>query len=374
MDGKLSSRQIERLKPKEKRYTIADGSGLALRVHPSGVKSWVLRYSRQGRVKDISLGHWPEVSLMAARARARTEKKSLGIKPPDGFTLNDAFRLWKGLKKGKIVSYEAEKRMIESYLIAELGNRQLDELTAPAVIEHMKKIEKRGIQATVKRLIMRLREMLNLAVCAGYIDANPCASVSKLFAPPKVTPMLSVAWTQLPEVMQIVKDSDAPERTKRLFKIQLLLMLRPNEAAGLKWAWFNADRTVLTIPSECMKNGKDHRVPVPAYAAQILAAQKKMTGRSKFVFPSRIAGQAVSSQTVAKFLAKTPLRGRLVAHGLRSLARSWLADHAAPYEVAELCLAHTVGSQVSRAYQRSDMIEKRRQFMDAWSLFVSRCA
>jgi integrase len=123
-----------------------------------------------------------------------------------------------------------------------------------------------------------------------------------------------------------------------------------------------------------MKNGKDHRVPVPAYAAQILTAQKKTTGRSKFVFPSRIAGQAVSSQTVAKFLAKTPLRGRLVAHGLRSLARSWLADHAAPYEVAELCLAHTVGSQVSRAYQRSDMIEKRRQFMDAWSLFVSQCA
>jgi len=374
MNGKLSSRQIERLKPKEKRFTIADGSGLALRVHPSGVKSWVLRYSRQGRVKDISLGHWPEVSLMAARARARAEKKSLGIKPPEGFTLNDAFRLWKGLKKGKIVSYDAEKRMIESYIIAELGGRQLDELTAPVVIEHMKRIEKRGIQATVKRLIMRLREMLNLAVCAGYIDANPCASVSKLFAPPKVTPMLSVSWTQLPEVMQIVNDSDAPERTKRLFKIQLLLMLRPNEAAGLRWAWFNANRTVLIIPGECMKNGKDHRVPVPAYAAQILAAQKRTTGRSKFVFPSRIAGQALSSQTVAKFLAKTPLRGRLVAHGLRSLARSWLADHAAPYEVAELCLAHTVGSQVSRAYQRSDMIEKRRQFMDAWSLFVSQCA
>lgn len=82
----------------------------------------------------------------------------------------------------------------------------------------------------------------------------------------------------------------------------------------------------------------------------------------------------MSSQTLAKYLHSTELRGRLVAHGCRSIARCWLADHDVGFEVAEACLSHLTGSAVSRAYQRSDYLDARRGVMHEWCSFVIDCA
>lgn len=91
---KLTSKQIKGLKPQEKRYQITDEGGLALRVQTSGVKSWVLRISQNGRVLDLTLGHWPEITLMQARVLARQKKKELELEPPKSFTVKDAFKFW----------------------------------------------------------------------------------------------------------------------------------------------------------------------------------------------------------------------------------------------------------------------------------------
>lgn len=117
----LSSRKIAALKPRKKRFVVNDGYGLCLRIYPSDVRSWYLRISSGGRVTDLFLGHWPEVSLMQARQLARRKKKELGQEPPRGYILKDAFRLWCNLKRGRIVSYLDEKRRLERYLINPLG-------------------------------------------------------------------------------------------------------------------------------------------------------------------------------------------------------------------------------------------------------------
>jgi integrase len=60
-----------------------------------------------------------------------------------------------------------------------------------------------------------------------------------------------------------------------------------------------------------------------------------------------------------------------VPHGLRSTFRVWAAEKTGfPREMAEIALAHTVGSEVERSYQRSDLIEKRRQMMAMWDSFL----
>ena len=180
MRSSLSSKKIAALKPREKRFAVADGHGLCLRIYPSGVKSWYLRISYSGRVTDIALGRWPEISLMQARQEARRRRKTLGLEPPRGYVLNDAFKLWCGLKKGRIVSYADERRRLERYLIKPLGRRQIDEISAPLVITTVKHIEAEGHQATLKRVLMRTREILDLAVCAGYIHHNPCERLSRV--------------------------------------------------------------------------------------------------------------------------------------------------------------------------------------------------
>ena len=340
---------------------------------PSGVKSWVFRLSETGKVTDITLGRWPEMSLKAARQEARRRRKAAGLSPQRGYVLNDAFRLWKNLKRGRIVSYRDEKKRIEQYVMSKIGSRQLDEITAPLIIHTVMPIERSGKRSTLKRILMRTREILDLAVCAGFIPHNPIERVSKVFAPPRVKPMPAVHWKELPDVMRVM--TEAPRDMQLLFAWSLLSMLRPGENAKLKWEWI--DGGILTIPASEMKKGRTHRVPLSELMLKLLSVIRKESPhpRSGFVFPAKRSGSKhVYQQSLTKYLFKTPLRGRLVGHGLRSIARVWLADHEKPYEASEACLSHVTGSSVSRAYQRSDFLESRRAIMADWSSFVSDCA
>lgn len=370
--SRLTSKAIESLKPRDRRYTVSDGFGLTLRVQPSGTKTWVLRLSVNGRLSDITLGRWPEITLLQARQMARRRRKDSGLEPPRGYVLRDAFKLWCGLKKGRIVSYQAEKRRLEKYVMRTIGNRQIDEISAPLIIQTVRCIEDDGHQATLKRVLMRVREIMDLAVCAGYIRHNPIDRVSKVFAPAVVTPMPSIDWQELPDVMRVFVD--APRRTQLLFLWATASMLRPSETVKIRTDWIEDD--VLTIPGEEMKKRKPHRVPLTDFMQRILfAARAESTHpRSPFIWCGRSAGAPMSSQTITKYLHASPMSGRLVGHGLRSIARSWLADHGAPFEAAEACLAHVTGSKVSRSYQRSDYLDARRDLMARWSEYVEACA
>ena len=323
-------------------------------------------------MRDHFLGHFPSLTLAQARQLARRKKKEVGQTPPPGYTLRDAFKLWCGLKRGRIVSYLDEKRRLERYLITPIGSRQLDEITAPLVIHTVRNLDKSGKRATLKRVLMRTREILDLAVCAGYIEHNPIERVSRIFAPPIVKPMPSVHWRELPTVMRVI--AQAPKRTQILFLFQLATMLRPGEAAAIRKDWIDGD--TLIIPATSMKKGREHRVPLTPFVLALIEEERRLSPhpRASFVFSGRKAGTHVSAQALAKHLHGTELRGRLVAHGLRSIARSWAADSAVPFEVAEACLSHVVGSQVSRAYQRSDFLEARRPVMAAWSAHIADCA
>lgn len=337
----LSSKKIAAMKPRDKRYSVADGNGLTLRVMPSGRKIWYFRTSCSGRVADKRLGEHPDMSLMQARQKARRLRKDIGLEPPKGYVLKDAFRLWCRLKKPQIVSYQDERRRLERYIIEPLGNRQLDEI-------------------------------LDLAVCAGYIEHNPLARVSKVFAPPQVKPMPSVDWRELPTVMAVMKE--APERMRVLFLFSLCSMLRPGENASLEKSWITED--AIHIPAEHMKKRRPFRVPLTTFMKELIAREQELSPRprSGHVFAGKCTGKHMSSQTLAKYLHSTSLNGRLVAHGLRSIARPWLADEAVPFDVAEMCLSHDVGTQVSRAYQRSDFFDARRAVMERWSEHVRACA
>ena len=368
----LTTKKIDSLKPGATRYSIADSGGLTLRVQPSGRKIWYLRSSVAGRVVDKKLGNFPDLSLMQARQKARRLRKEVGLEPPRGYCLRDSFRLWCRLKKPQIVSYQDERRRLERYIVKPLGGRQLDEITAPLVIRAVMPLEQAGKRATLKRVLMRLREVLDLAVCAGYIEHNPLARVSRVFAPPTVTPMPAVGWKDLPEVMRVM--ADAPERMQILFLFSLCSMLRPGENAKLEKSWIHDD--VIEIPAEHMKKRKPFRLPLTGFMRELLEREAALSPhpRCAFVFAARVTGRHISAQALAKHLHSTELKGRLVAHGLRSIARSWLADAQVPYEVAETCLSHDVGSLVSRAYQRSDYFDARRSIMERWSEHVRACA
>ena len=370
----LSSKQIAAMKPRDKRYQITDNSGLALRVQKSGVKSWVLRISQNGRVLDLTLGHWPEISLMQARSLARQKKKELELEPPKSFTVKDAFKFWCSKKKGRIISYPDEKRRLENYIISKIGSRQLDTITPPVLIKLLEPVEKDGKQSTVKRILMRVREIFDMSVNAGYLHSNPLTKITKVFAVPAVKHMPAVDWKELPIVVSQI-ESLAPAKYRILFYFSLATLLRPGEVVAIRLDWINEES--ITIPAEFMKMKRAHRIPLTPYLISLINEAKKIrrNKRSPFLFPASNANKPISSQALAKWLhSQEAFKDRLVAHGLRSIGRSWFADNDVPFEVAEACLAHVVGSQVVRAYQRGDYFASRSKVMLSWHSYIQQCA
>ncbi len=346
--------------------------GLSLRVHPSGVKSWVVRICQSGRVIDITLGRWPDVSLAQAKSLARKKQKAHSVGPVAAYVLKDAFSLWCNLKRGRIVSYADERRRLERYIIKPLGNVQLDSVNAPLIIKTVSHLDKSNKRATLKRVLMRTREILDLAVCAGYIDHNPINRVSRVFAPVKVRSMPAMDWRELPMIMRVV--AKAPERIQNFFLFSLCTMLRPGENAKLEKAWIDAD--TITIPASEMKKGRAHRVPLTFLMRKLIEREKELSPhpRNRYVFAGRDPGSHISKQAIAKWLHDSELKGRLVAHGLRTIARCWLADNDVQFEIAEACLSHQVGDSVYKAYQRSDFLDARRVIMERWCSYILICA
>ena len=370
----LNSKQIQALRPRERRYQITDQAGLALRVQQSGVKSWVVRIPQNGRVLDITLGHWPEISLMQARSLARRKRRELELEPSGSYTLRDAFKFWCSKKKNRIASYRDEKLRLEKYVISKLGSRQLDSITPPVLIKLLEPVEAAGKLSTVKRLLMRVREIYDLAVNAGFIQANPLSKITKVFPAPEVRHMPAPDWKELPIVISQI-EALAPPKYKCLFYFSLATLLRPGEVVSVRIEWISEES--ITIPAEFMKMKRIHRIPLTPYLIALINEAKtiRKNKRSPFLFPAANKNQHISGQAMAKWLHEQPeFRNRLVAHGLRSIGRSWFADNDVPFEVAEACLAHLVGSQVVRAYQRTDFFAPRQKIMLSWHAYIETCA
>ena len=120
-----------------------------------------------------------------------------------------------------------------------------------------------------------------------------------------------------------------------------------------------------------MKAGAEHRVPLSEAVMGLLDRAENLDGVGKYVFPSPVhRGRPLSDATLTKVLRLTDLSKKSTVHGFRSSFRDWCADTGQPREIAEAALAHTVGG-VEGAYFRSDLLERRRDLMDAWSRFLT---
>lgn len=372
---KLTDTTLAKLLPKSRRYTVAAGESLFLRIMPSGVKSWVLRAYVRGVVRDVTLGHFPALNLLQARQAARLKRQELEIKPSKGLTFNDALRLWKSKKKGRISSYADELARIEHYLVPKLGKTPLDEITAPVALNLLMGLEEK--LPTLRRVLMRLNEVLDLAVCGGLITGNPCRRLSKVFAQhvPEHRPYIPA--DRLGELFGLLKDREPWFRCYVLLAVYTLL--RPGELSAIRRAWIEGD--TLTIPPEFMKKRRTHRVPLCPEVVDLIAYLRTLSThrRSPYLLPFGRGGRPINKQHLSKWLLSTPLKGRLCHHGLRATGRTWMRDEGVPHEVAEDALAHVSISQTERAYLRGDFLEQRRDLMQKWwvyiyTLYCAHCA
>lgn len=221
---------------------------------------------------------------------------------------------------------------------------------------------------------MRTREIFDMAVNAGYLPSNPLAKITKVFSVPTVKHMASVDWKELPIVVSQI-EALAPSKYKVLFYFSLATLLRPGEVVSVRLEWISEE--AITVPAEFMKMKRTHRVPLTPYLIALIQEAKEIrkNKRSPYLFPATNKNRHISGQALAKWLhGKPEFKNRLVAHGLRSIGRGWFADNDVPFEIAEAALAHLVGSQVVRAYQRGDYFAPRQKIMLSWHAYIQSCA
>ena len=234
---------------------------------------------------------------------------------------------------------------------------------------------------TASRLRGRIQTVIEAAQALGHIHedkANPArwkGHLDKLL--PKPVRLSRGHQRALPyaNVPAFVKRLRASSNITALaLEFLVLTATRTGETLGAQWREVDLDAAVWTVPPSRMKVGDAFSVPLPERAVAILAvarrAARKPPEPDAFVFPGVIAKKPLSSGALAMLMGRMGVRDATV-HGFRTSFRTWCSDVAhAPFEVAEACLSHRIGSAVSRAYNRSDMLERRRPVMDEWAAFL----
>ncbi|MDF7791370.1 integrase domain-containing protein [Pantoea ananatis] len=388
----LTNTEVLRAKAIEKDLTLHDGDGLFLIVKTSGKKLWRFRYQRPNTKQRtmIGLGAFPALSLANARG-LRAEYLALlanGIDPQVQAEVAEEQQLieldsifstvaanWFQLKSKSVTADYAKDiwRSLEKDVFPSVGNITVQKIKARTLVEALEPIKARGALETVRRLVQRINEIMIYAVNTGLIDANPASGIGMAFEKPKKQNMPTLRPEELPRLMKSLAMSNLSVSTRCLIEWQLLTLVRPSEASGTRWKEIDLDAKIWIIPAERMKAKREHLVPLSNQALEILEVMKPISLNREYVFPSRNdPKQPMNSQTANAALKRIGYGGKLVAHGLRSIASTALNEAGFNPDVIEAALAHSDRNEVRKAYNRSTYLPQRVDLMAWWGLEVNK--
>lgn len=386
----LTNTEVLRAKAIDKDLTLHDGDGLFMVVKTTGKKLWRFRYQRPATRQRtmMGLGAFPALSLADAR-RLRADYLSLlanGIDPQaqaEQLTeqkqnaLDSIFSTvaanWFTLKQASVTADYAKDiwRSLEKDVLPTIGEIPVQEIKARTLVEALEPIKARGALETVRRLVQRINEIMIYAVNTGLIDANPASGIGMAFEKPKKMNMPTLRPEELPKLMRSLVMSNLSVSTRCLIEWQLLTLVRPSEASGAKWLEIDLNAKLWTIPAVRMKAKREHIVPLSPQALDILELMKPISAHREHIFPSRNdPKQPMNSQTANAALKRIGYGGKLVAHGLRSIASTALNEAGFNSDVIEAALAHSDKNEVRRAYNRSTYLQQRCELMNWWGLKV----
>lgn len=263
-------------------------------------------------------------------------------------------------------------RSLDKDVFPAIGVIPVQEIKARTIVEALEPIKARGALETVRRLVQRINEIMIYAVNTGLIDANPASSVGVAFEKPKKQNMPTLRPEELPKLMHSLVMSNLSVPTRCLIEWQLLNLVRPSEAFGARWAEIDLNAKLWTTPAERMKAKRDHIVPLSPQALEILDVIKPISVHRENIFPSRNdPKQPMNSQTANAALKRIGYGGKLVAHGLRSIASTSLNEYGFNRDVIEAALTHSDKNKVRRAYNRSTYLLQKVELMDWWAVRIN---
>ncbi|MCQ4188108.1 integrase arm-type DNA-binding domain-containing protein [Methylocystis sp. NLS-7] len=384
MGGKLTVARVRSAPP----GNHLDGGGLYLFVSTALARSWVYRFSWQGRRPEMGLGSFPEVGLADARDARDTARAILR----SGRNPIDARRMEKTASKSRPTFGDIADKLIEAKapgwrsakhaeqwrvtlregVIVPLRNRFVDEIDTEVVLGVLKEPWTKTPESA-SRLRQRIEAVLDAAKAQGHrTGENPARWRGHLSHLLPQRPAVekghhaAMPYAQVPAFVARLRKDDAV--AARALEFTILTAARSGEVFGATWPEIDLTDCMWIVPGSRMKNGRTHRIPLAPPAAAIL---RRLSERRtcNVIFESPRGGRPLSHVSMQKVLDRLGVLDATV-HGFRSAFRDWAGNETDfPREVCEAALAHAIGDKAEQAYRRGDALEKRRALMKAWGLY-----
>ena len=363
----------------------SDGGGLYLNVSPTGARSWLFMWKRDGKRREMGLGSAGSVTLARARELAR-DYRGLVAEGRDPIVVRAAAEQAKSVtptfgafadaviaakeSEWRNAKHRAQWRMtLETYALP-LRSRLVDEIDTEAVLAVLKPIWQEKPE-TASRVRGRIEAVLEAAKAQGHrTGENPAAWRGHLAHLLPKRGVLSrghhaaIDYREVPAFLEKLRQREATAALALEFCI--LTATRSGETLGARWSEIDMEARVWTLPAERMKATRAHRVPLSETAFAILD-KLSAAPTGEFVFPGQRADKPLSNMAMEMVLRRMNMDA-VTVHGFRSAFRDWAGNETHfPREVAEVALAHVIGDKAEQAYRRGDALEKRRSLMEAWA-------
>lgn len=382
----LTQRAIDALRPSPRAYRVPDQRcrGLAIRVAPSGIKTWDLAYRIKGtgRVVRLSLGRVTDVSLEKAReqANALTSAARLGrdLRAEEAETrAANAARI----TVEKLIDLYVRRRIagrlrtakeIESRLrrtLVSVLDRPAEEIRRREIRELLDSVADKNFQREAEKRRQTVGAMFRWAVSQDIVAADPTAGLQTYDPGTPRDRVLTVE--EVTTLWKWLSSGDMPPEPADILRLQLATGARCGEISGMSSEEVDRDNWIWTLPAVRSKNKKPRVTPIIGLARRIIEPRLSGPARTP-VFPTE-TGKPLTSAHIGHFLlARTnrmPL-AKFTTHDLRRTVATMLAEMGISFELIAALVGHESGSKNTRTlirhYVHTDLIERKRTVMNAW--------
>lgn len=404
----ITDTQCRNAKPKDKSYKLADEKGLYLEVKPTGGKFFRYRFEvvSDGKRKESTftigqygaapIGETPEQAKIRRdrgvftlaeardeRAYARAlvkqglnpvrnrELTRLKIQYEASDTVEGVAKEWLALKDWEEITKKRRLDMLIRVVFPLIGKFPIRQVAPAHVLDVLTKAAKNNGVSVKDEAKRTLYGIFELAVETERAEANPVRQWRGVLPVNKTQHKRAL---NKEEIGQLLRDLSGYERnfqTVAAFRLMWMTLCRPSEATGARWSEINLESSTWTIPAERMKKRKEHKVPLPRQAVEMLNDIKGVTGHRDFVFPNRDdRTKPMTDATLRMALKYLKWSTKYSPHATRTTGSTRLHEMGFHSDWIERQLAHADQNQVRRAYNHADYFADRAKMMQRWADFL----
>jgi len=399
----LTNATVKAAAPRSHAYKLADGRGLFLFVTVAGAKSWRLKYRFGRKEKLMTFGLYPDVSLSDARIRCDQARAQLNAGVDPMLERQHSAELERTFEQTAREWHEARApawspahscdvlASLDRHVFPAIGAKRLADIGPVEILEFLQDVEIAGAAETAKRLRQRISMVFRFAIARGRAETDPAASLAGELAGGELVDH-HAALLEVNQARALFASIDAAETTIAAIAHQVLALTtvrmkalrwaRWSEFEGVDWSTdARAPDALWRIPAARMKlkrakkldSNHDHVIPLSPTAVQLLRRLRQISGAGDLVFPGRRHGLPIGEGAIGAVIRATPFAGRHVPHGWRAsfstIMNEWAAEHGRDGDRAAIdrTLAHSPKEKVEAAYNRAQLLARRRQLLETWA-------